>query len=140
MTRFVLDSSYALSWVFPDERNAQRLATLASLADLVTRAITLPLWYSEITNALVVSERRGRITVRDTEAFLEMIEALPIAVFGDSLLTLAAEAAALARRHLLTVYDASYLWLAMEEALPLATLDEPLKKAAKKCGVLIIES
>ena len=32
-------------------------------------------------------------------------------------------------------YDASYLELALRSGLPLATLDEDLKRAAKKAGV-----
>jgi predicted nucleic acid-binding protein len=41
----------------------------------------------------------------------------------------------LARRYKLSAYDAAYLELAMREALPLATLDADLEKAAKKAGV-----
>ena len=37
----------------------------------------------------------------------------------------------LSRRHRLTVYDAAYLELAMREALPLATLDMALVRAAR---------
>jgi predicted nucleic acid-binding protein len=37
---------------------------------------------------------------------------------------------ALARRHRLTIYDASYLELSLREALPLATLDKDLAGAA----------
>ena len=37
--------------------------------------------------------------------------------------------------HELTSYDALYLDLALTEQLPLATLDEPLRKAAAKLGV-----
>ena len=60
---------------------------------------------------------------------------LPIAVdeetkahaFGDTL--------SLAREHGLSVYDATYLELAMRRGLPLATLDEKLKTAAEAVGV-----
>ena len=41
----------------------------------------------------------------------------------------------LARRYKLSAYDASYLELALRLGMPLATLDEDLKKAAKKAGV-----
>lgn len=44
----------------------------------------------------------------------------------------------LARLHTLTTYDALYLDLAMRTELPLATLDEPLRKAAKKAGVTLL--
>lgn len=41
----------------------------------------------------------------------------------------------LARRHKLTVYDASYLELAMRLGVPLASLDRELCAAAAACGV-----
>jgi predicted nucleic acid-binding protein len=47
---------------------------------------------------------------------------------------------ALAQRHLLTFYDAAYLELAMNETLPLATLDTALARAATAEGVPLIIS
>jgi len=44
----------------------------------------------------------------------------------------------LADAHNLSVYDATYLELAMRERLPLATKDPPLQTAARKCGVLLL--
>jgi len=44
----------------------------------------------------------------------------------------------LARKHQLTAYDASYLDLARRLDLPLATADEPLKKAALASGVKLV--
>jgi predicted nucleic acid-binding protein len=43
----------------------------------------------------------------------------------------------LARTHRLSVYDASYLELAARTALPLATLDLPLREAADAAGLAI---
>jgi predicted nucleic acid-binding protein len=43
-----------------------------------------------------------------------------------------------ARRYKLSSYDASYLELAMRENLPLATLVEGLRRAAKQAGVEIV--
>ena len=42
-----------------------------------------------------------------------------------------------ARQHNLSAYDAAYLELAIREGLPLATLDNDLRKAAKTVGVKI---
>ena len=44
----------------------------------------------------------------------------------------------LARDCGISTYDASYLDLAMKMSLPLATLDEKLKKAAKACKVKLV--
>jgi predicted nucleic acid-binding protein len=43
-----------------------------------------------------------------------------------------------ARAHCLSIYDASYLALAYRRALPLATLDSNLKRAAKDAGVELL--
>jgi predicted nucleic acid-binding protein len=45
---------------------------------------------------------------------------------------------AVAVEHGLTAYDAGYLELAMRNRLPLATLDEGLRRAAKKAGVVLL--
>ena len=44
----------------------------------------------------------------------------------------------LAEKHALTAYDAVYLELALRTGLPLATLDGPLRKAAKDEGVRVL--
>jgi predicted nucleic acid-binding protein len=41
------------------------------------------------------------------------------------------------RRQNLSAYDAAYLELAIRERLPLATLDEDVRKAARVAGVKI---
>ena len=45
---------------------------------------------------------------------------------------------AVALEHGLTAYDAGYLELAMRNRLPLATLDEGLRRAARKAGVELL--
>jgi predicted nucleic acid-binding protein len=44
----------------------------------------------------------------------------------------------LADRHRLTVYDATYLELALRLSLPLATLDDELRNAAQLEGVPLL--
>jgi predicted nucleic acid-binding protein len=45
---------------------------------------------------------------------------------------------ALCRAHRLPSYDAIYLDLALRTSLPLATLDEDLRRTAKKLGVPLL--
>jgi len=45
----------------------------------------------------------------------------------------------LAREHGLTVYDAAYLDLTIQEGLPLASLDSQLVRAAQKVGVPLFQ-
>jgi len=81
-----------------------------------------------VRNTLLVNERRGRLTEADVAAFLRGLSRL-----GVTLDRTPDEAAllALARRHRLTVYDASYLELTQREGIPLATLDSELANAAR---------
>jgi predicted nucleic acid-binding protein len=99
-------------------------------------ALVPTLWRLELRNALVVNERRGRITERQTARFLRNVERLAITIDDapdeSGVLTLA-------RRHRLTVYDVAYLELASRNALPLATLDAMLATAARSEGVHLLD-
>jgi predicted nucleic acid-binding protein len=44
----------------------------------------------------------------------------------------------LAEKNGLTMYDATYLELAMRRSLPLASRDQALRSAAKQCGVKVL--
>ena len=95
------------------------------------------LWWFEIRNILVVNERRKRIAEPDTNDFLRNLLRLRIRVDR------APEEAGvlrLARTHRLSVYDASYLELALREALQIATLDTELAAAALAEGADLIGS
>lgn len=129
----VIDSSIAIAWCFPDERDTYSQSVLNALAS--RQAIVPDLWHLEVANTLIVGERRERSTQANTVTWLGFFNSLPIIVdeqtkahtFGDTL--------SLAREHGLSVYDATYLELAMRRGLPLATLDDKLKTAATAVGV-----
>jgi predicted nucleic acid-binding protein len=128
----VIDASILAAW-FLDEKPDPRVEIAF---DTVARVETLApgLFYYEIRNALLVSERRNRITEAMSAAFLRDLALLPIRfeASGDDAILLT-----LARKRKLTVYDAAYLELAKREALPLATLDRDLEKAAIAEGVAL---
>ena len=67
--------------------------------------------------------------------FLALVRGQRITVEQEPPERMLTEWIALARKHGLTTYDASYLDLAMRQGLPLATLDVSLRTAAKKCRV-----
>jgi predicted nucleic acid-binding protein len=126
---FVLDASIAASWAFADEDHPTAMLALECLR---TDAALVPgLWWFEVRNTLIMSERRGRLTEADTAAFLRALARLGVAIdrAPDEAAVLA-----LCRRHRLTVYDASYLELARRENLKLATLDGDLIRAAQAEG------
>ena len=132
---FVLDASIAAGWAFADEDHPDAALALARIRDDEARVPTL--WWFEVRNVLIVNERRGRLTEADTAAFLRRLARLGVTVDRSP-----EEAAvlALARRHRLSVYDASYLELAQREALPLATLDAELARAARAEGVAVLDA
>jgi predicted nucleic acid-binding protein len=129
---FVIDASILAAWLLDEKSDPRVEAAFDTVARVETLAPSL--FYYEIRNALLVSERRNRITEAMSAAFLRDLGLLPIRLepTGDdaSLMTLA-------RKWKLTVYDAAYLELAKREKLPLATLDRALEKAALAEGVVL---
>jgi predicted nucleic acid-binding protein len=133
---FVVDCSIAMAWLFNDEATPK---TAALLNRLTTETALVPaLWFIEITNVLAMAERKGRITPTHSDAFIADLGKLGIERDDEApdrsftfLLTLC-------RRHRLTSYDAIYLDLAVRRNLPLATLDEDLRKSAKTLGVRLL--
>src|SRR3954447_3585719 len=127
--RFVLDGSVVLAWYFADESDPFADAVAASLAGAT--AVVPSLFHLEIANILVVGERRKRSTEAQATAFLASLVALPIVVDDQTGTRAWSNTIALARAHGLSAYDAAYLELAVRESIPIATLDDRLKAAAK---------
>jgi len=133
----VLDCSIAVAWCFADEATK----ALDALLDRVQAdgAIVPPLWTLEVTNVLSQAARRKRLPQAGVRQRLALLDMLPIAtddggtgrVWRDNLLVLA-EATGL------TIYDATYLELAIRRALPLATADKALHAAARQRGVSVL--
>lgn len=131
--RFVLDCSVTMSWLFDDESDRYTDAVLDALAH--GTAIVPALWPLEVANALLTAERRRRVTQADALGFLEMLGALPVMVDPMPGVEDIPLLIAIGRRQKLSAYDATYLYLAMRERLPLATRDIKLSAAAKASGI-----
>ncbi len=130
---FVLDGSVTLVWGFDDEADDYAAALLDRMPGLQT--IVPGVWPLEVANALLVGERRRRITPADGARFLAILATFPITVDGESAAHAWHETTHLARAHGLSAYDAAYLELAIRLGLPIATLDNKLKSAALAVGV-----
>ncbi len=92
-------------------------------------------WWFELRNALLMGQLRDRITARDTALFLRNLSRLPVIIdsgSGDPNMLW------LARRPLLSVYDAAYLELSIREDQPLAILDGALRAAAQAEGIPLL--
>ncbi len=131
---WVLDCSVALAWALPDESSAKADDFLESLEPDDTLWVPA-LWWYELSNALVVAQRRQRLTEAERLQLTELYAMLPI--YTDSHLNpdAAWRLQAIAKAEGLSAYDAAYLELAQRKGIGLATLDKRLGGAARKTGV-----
>jgi len=137
LKRFVLDCSVTLAWCFKDETAAYAAAVLRNLNS--AQGIVPTIWPLEVANALLVCERRKRLTEADTVRFLAFLQAMPIVVDEETASRALDDILFLARDHNLSSYDAAYLELAMRQGYPLASLDDRLRKAATRAGVDVLK-
>lgn len=138
MSGFVLDASTVLTWCFPDEESQKALEISERIA--IGERVAVPaFWRHEILNALLVGERRKRLTPELTRSFLDDLNRLPVDIDPPGASATVFEATlALCRKHGLTAYDAAYLELAMRGSAALATVDEQLRRAAMAENVRVL--
>jgi predicted nucleic acid-binding protein len=138
LTDLVLDASVALAWCFEDEAT---VATAAVFQRLTQDAASVPvIWRIEVANVLATAERRRRITLADSAAFIAKVEGLEILVDEETSSRAFTRILDLARAEGLTAYDAAYLELAMRLGVPLASKDRALCDAAERVGVTVLRA
>ena len=132
----IIDCSMTMAWCFADEATAET----ARVQDrLVAEAALVPAhWFLEVVNVLVMAERRRRISAADSAMFLHLLSTLDIQVDQELLARAFDHLPPLCRSHGLTSYDAAYLELAIRRRLPLASLDDDLRKAASGLGIQVL--
>jgi predicted nucleic acid-binding protein len=135
MTPFVLDCSVTMAWIFPDEATRETDALRESLTGKM--AIVPSLWPLEVGNILCVASRRGRIDREDWIRIQKDLGELPIEIDGETHRRVWGAILPIAAHHSISVYDASYLELAIRLNLPLATLDKDLRKAGRKADIAL---
>ena len=134
---FVVDNSVVMSWCFEDEGQDFSDKILDALGEY--GALVPGIWPLEVANVLLVAQRKKRLGKADAARFITLLRSLPISVVQETPGRVLGEVLALASDTGLSVYDASYLDLAMREGLPLATLDKAMKKAARRSHVPLVE-
>ncbi len=135
---FVIDNSVVMTWCFKDEISQYSDYILDKL--IGANAFVPSIWPLEVTNVLLAAERNKRIGEAGSMRFIALLTELPIIVDQESPERMIKEIFALARKHNLSSYDASYLDLAMRKGLPIATLDKNLLAAAKRSEVSVLNS
>ena len=130
---FVLDCSVTMAWLFPDEATQATERFRESLIE--TRAFVPSLWPVEVGNVLLTATRRGRIRTDEWPQIRAHLQALPIEIDPVSTSRTWGTSLELAHAHRLSVYDATYLELAMRLRMPLVTLDRALRSAGQAAGI-----
>jgi predicted nucleic acid-binding protein len=134
---FVVDASVALAWCFTDEAS---VVADRALDRLVSEGGIAPaIWPLEVANGLRTAEKRGRLELGDIARVRELLVSLPVQAEGVDLRSALGEITDLARTLDLTAYDAAYLDLAARRGLPLATVDDRLRRACARAGVELVE-
>lgn len=122
--------------LLPDEHSAAADALLSRLAE---GAVLVPrIWPLEVRNAMLAALRVRRITAAEFDERLEVLSLLPLEVEPPADAAALKRTVALARRYALSVYDASYVDLAKQRSMPLATLDAKLRKACVAQGIAVL--
>jgi predicted nucleic acid-binding protein len=132
----VIDASLALSWLFADEQTSRGMELLQQVSG--TGAVVPSLWRLEIASALETGIKRKRLDTAYRDATIQKLLRLPIETDPDTNDYAWTATLRLSDTHQITVYDASYLELALRRGLPVAAHDDQLAAAAAKAGATLL--
>lgn len=135
---FVLDASVAASWLLAEGLRkdvAYSTGVLQTLQSAEATAHVPVIWSAEVANVVRTVQSKGWVSSARFGAFVTLLNNLGIATDLEGCRLALTDTLQLALKYNLSVYDASYLELSIRRAVPLATLDQDLLKAAKKAGV-----
>jgi predicted nucleic acid-binding protein len=131
---FVADASVAAAWVV-EAQSSQATDNLLIEAETGAPVHVPVLWMFEVANALLVLKRRRRIDQQEyDQARLDLKDLRPLIDMESPQLAFG-RICELAEKYGLSAYDAVYLELALRKAVPLASRDAALRKAAKAAGI-----
>ncbi|MEO7086799.1 MAG: type II toxin-antitoxin system VapC family toxin [Gemmatimonadaceae bacterium] len=134
MEAFVIDASMAIAWVHPAQATEESDAWLDHVvagAELVVPAI----WPLEVCNALLVLQRRRKLTAAERASALGAFKSIPVRLDHEASDSAFTTLSGVATKESLSVYDAAYLDVAVRRRLALACKDGPLRSAAARNGV-----
>lgn len=121
----VVDASYMLSFLIPDEGTDK--GAYKKLFSGEFRLMAPELLKFEVANALLLACRRRRMSVRKSAKLVELFADSPIEYKQVDL----SRVFSLADESGLTVYDASYVWLARKVKVELLTHDKKMREVVK---------
>lgn len=129
----VIDASVVLKWVLPEHGDAGARSLLHD-ALLGQRSLIAPslVWY-EVFNAL---RYKSDLTADDIRERVGYLAKTPVATVAFTAATFR-DVIELARARQLTVYDATYVALALDQKAPLVTVDAKLRTACSDLRLVI---
>lgn len=133
--KLVLDASVALSWLqLPTQPFSSEAMTILSLLHKNPAYVPM-IWPLEVAHGALRVERSKAVTESALARFSDLVQSAPVIIESRPTQARLASSVSIAREHRITVYDATYLELAMFHGAPLATFDKRLAQAAGTCGV-----
>jgi predicted nucleic acid-binding protein len=132
----VLDASVTIAVLIEEDRSEEARSIVRRIVDDCAEVPSL--WYFEVGNVLLLAERRRALTASARRDHLQDLARLPIVIDHEATRRAWSETMALAERHGLSLYDASYLELSQRRQLPLASFDAALRRAAKAANVPLL--
>jgi predicted nucleic acid-binding protein len=132
MSQLVIDTSYALACVMPDELRP------AGMREVLGNELIAPfIWPLEVASAMRNGIRRRRFDLARARGLCSHLAALEVELVtprvNDPLRHLE-----LSTAHDLTPYDALYVDLALSRRCPMATHDARLVDAARALGIEVL--
>lgn len=134
---YVVDASIATSWVVTSQATPVANRILAEIGSGLPFFVP-SLWFLEVANTLLLLQRRGKLGVDECTHARAIISRMRPVVDDEGPLQSLQVVWQLANELRLTIYDATYLELAIRRGATLASRDGDLIKAAKKRGVPVI--
>lgn len=131
MRKLVLDCSVSGAWFLPDERNEQSQRILEETASGIIEILVPELWLYESLNLIRSATLSNRISEPQAFQIIQLLRSVPM-----KLVTIKWEETfgwiKIALDHNLSVYDASYFYLAQSSGVDFITFDESLLRLKKK--------
>ena len=135
VTKLIVDASATAPYLFDDERD-DRIPQIVDAARN-GRCAASGVWPYEVANMLRRALSARRISDDQLPLIADLLQGLAVDVDAASSDRVLRACLALATRHGVTAYDASYLELAVRLGAELATFDGELRNAALAEGLTI---
>jgi predicted nucleic acid-binding protein len=134
----IVDASVAVAWALETQTTPlTRTALIAATGEGFVAPHHFPI---EVAHGLMRAERHERISRNDIDVFLFDLKQMRMSLDAPMRMDRVDDIVVLARRYMLSGYDAAYLELALRIKLPLATRDKALATAADKAGAILFQA